>query len=217
MKENTNWIPQASTVESTSMESGSPEVKTPPPSPGLFSSGQSRERPPPQIPEHESIRCIGRGSYGEVWLARNIMKVFRAVKVVYRDSFEDDRPYDREFAGIRKFEPISRTEGQVDILQVGRNDADGYFYYVMELADDENSGQAIDPATYVPKTLRSEIRKCGRIPTERCLEIGLSLTNALDHLHKNGLVHRDIKPSNIIFVNGVPKLADIGQIGRAHV
>ena len=212
MKENTHWIPQASTVESISMESGSPEVKTPPPSPGLLPSGQSRERPPPQIPEHESIRCIGRGSYGEVWLARNIMKVFRAVKVVYRDSFEDDRPYDREFAGIRKFEPISRTEGQVDILQVGRNDADGYFYYVMELADDENSGQAIDPATYVPKTLRSEIRKCGRIPAERCLEIGLSLTNALDHLHKNGLVHRDIKPSNIIFVNGVPKLADIGLV-----
>ena len=28
------------------------------------------------------------------------------------------------------------NEGFIDILQIGRNDADGYFYYVMELADD---------------------------------------------------------------------------------
>ena len=34
----------------------------------------------------------------------------------------------------------------------------------------------------------------------------------MDHLHSHGLVHRDIKPSNIIFVKGVPKLADIGLV-----
>jgi serine/threonine protein kinase len=31
-------------------------------------------------------------------------------------------------------------------------------------------------------------------------------------LHENGLIHRDIKPANIIFVRGVPKLADIGLV-----
>src|ERR1041385_7957231 len=91
----------------------------------------------PEIPDHELIRQIGGGSYGEVWLARNVMGSYRAVKVVYRKTFESDRPYDREFSGIKKFEPISRShEGFVDILQVGRNDQAGYFYYVMELADD---------------------------------------------------------------------------------
>jgi hypothetical protein len=31
----------------------------------------------------------------------------------------------------------SRThDGLMDVLQIGRNDAEGYFYYVMELADD---------------------------------------------------------------------------------
>src|SRR5437870_4749682 len=60
--------------------------------------GRKGERPSPRIPDHEIIRCIGRGSYGEVWLAQNIMKTYRAVKVVYRDSFESDRPYEREFA-----------------------------------------------------------------------------------------------------------------------
>ena len=44
------------------------------------------------------------------------------------------------------------------------------------------------------------------------MRIGLALTTALDHLHKHGLAHRDVKPSNIIFVHGIPKLADIGLV-----
>src|SRR6266567_2273905 len=91
---------------------------------------------PPAIPDHEMIRIIGRGSYGDVWLARNVVGTYRAVKVVYRKRFRDDRPYEREFSGIQKFEPVSRThEGLVDVLQIGREDKLEYFYYVMELAD----------------------------------------------------------------------------------
>ena len=98
-------------------------------------------RPPPAIPDHELLRCIGRGSYGEVWLARNIMGAYRAVKIVYRATFDSDRPYEREFKGLQKFEPVSRThESQVAVLHVGRNDRDGYFFHVMELADDQRSG-----------------------------------------------------------------------------
>src|SRR5207302_8230185 len=97
----------------------------------------------PTVPDHELLRCIGRGSYGEVWLARNVMGTYRAVKVVYRTTFDHDRPFEREFEGIQKFEPISRMhESQVDILHVGRNEKDGYFYYVMELADDANVARA---------------------------------------------------------------------------
>src|SRR2546423_12158238 len=61
---------------------------------------------PPRIPDHQLLRCIGRGAYGEVWLARTILGEFRAVKLVYRKQFEHDRPYEREFEGIQKFEPI---------------------------------------------------------------------------------------------------------------
>src|SRR5216117_3359354 len=64
------------------------------------------------------------------------MGTFRALKIVYRQNFDHDRPFEREFKGIEKFEPISRShEGLVDILQIGRNDQAGHFYYVMELAD----------------------------------------------------------------------------------
>ena len=107
-------------------------------------------------------------------------------------------------------------EGFLDVLHVGINEQEGYFYYVMELGDDWKSGQAIQPESYVARTLGKEIALRGRLPAQQCLELGLALSQALAALHKHGLVHRDIKPSNIIFVNGVPKLADIGLVADVH-
>src|SRR6185436_14265926 len=100
-----------------------------------------------------------------------------------------------------------KHESQVDILHVGRGDE--CFYYVMELADDQFSGQQIHRDSYAPRTVKSELFQRGKLPFEECIQISLALTTALNHLHSHGLVHRDVKPSNIIFVNGVPKLADI--------
>jgi len=92
--------------------------------------------PPARVPDHELICQIGHGAYGEVWLARNEVGTLRAVKVVYRRTFSEAYPFEREFNGIQKYEPISRShDGLIDILQIGRNDEAGYFYYVMELAD----------------------------------------------------------------------------------
>ncbi len=83
--------------------------------------------PPFAVPDHTLIRPIGRGSYGEVWLARNVMGAWRAVKFVHRRDFEDDRPFERELAGIQRFEPISRSHpSQLNILHVGRG-PDGFY------------------------------------------------------------------------------------------
>ena len=140
-------------------------------------------RQPPAVPDYELLRCIGHGSYGDVWLARNVLGQFRAVKMIYRSRFSDPRPFEREFEGIQRFEPISRSHpSQLHILHVGKNDAEGCFYYVMELADTadgekEKGGKGagenrplspsppfspathtlapINPETYSPKTLRS--------------------------------------------------------------
>ncbi len=165
------------------------------------------------IADYTLLRPVGRGAYGEVWLARSVTGVHRAVKIVRRASFNEDRPFDREFAGIKRFEPVSvGQESQVSLLHVGRNDAAGFFYYVMELADDIETGDEIFPDRYVPKTLKELRARQKRLPAEECLAISLSLSRALAHLHAHGLVHRDIKPSNVIFVHGVPKLADIGLV-----
>ena len=173
----------------------------------------------PNIPDHELFRPIGRGSYGDVWLARNVLGGWRAVKVVHRASFDRDRPYEREFLGIQRYEPISRSHpGLVQVLHAGRNDPEGYFYYAMELADPLGRGGAgiesiaFDPTTYQPSTLNGFLTEGQRLPIQACLTTGRQLAGGLAHLHHCGLVHRDIKPSNIVFIGGKPKLADLGLV-----
>ena len=170
----------------------------------------------PQVPDHEVMRCIGRGSYGEVWLARGVTGAWRAVKVVRREDFESERTFEREFQGILSFEPISRDhEGLVDILHVGRNVEEGFYFYVMELADDRESGTKINVVDYEPHTLSSDKARKVKLSLDEVVDIGIALSEALGHLHSQGLSHRDIKPSNIIFVQKCAKLADIGLVAQA--
>jgi WD40 repeat protein len=167
----------------------------------------------PQIPDYELLRSIGRGAYGDVWLARSLTGVYRAVKIVWRDRFSNAQPYEREFSGLRDFARVSINESrQLALLHVGRNEAAGFFYYVMELADDVESGTVIDPDCYEPLTLTLYREKARRLPVRDIVAHAVELTRALGSLHDHGLIHRDIKPSNIILVKGRPKLADIGLV-----
>ncbi|MDB6037200.1 MAG: serine/threonine protein kinase, partial [Verrucomicrobiales bacterium] len=50
----------------------------------------------PLIPEHTLLRVIGKGSYGEVWLAVNGFGSYRAIKIVTRNQFRTAKPFDRE-------------------------------------------------------------------------------------------------------------------------
>jgi serine/threonine protein kinase len=113
--------------------------------------------------------------------------------------------------------PVSLEHpGLVRVLHVGRNDADAYFFYIMELADDQQNGQGFDPEKYSPKSIETELRKRQCLPVAECVQLGLQLSAALDFLHASKLVHRDIKPANIIFVKGNLKLADIGLVSDLH-
>ena len=167
----------------------------------------------PEISNHQLLKQIGEGKYGEIWLAEHDSGGLRALKIVRRDRFQSSKPYDREFYGIKKYEPVSRQhEELIDILEVGRNDEDGFFYYTMELADDRDRGQQIDPGKYRAKTLLSELRARGSFLIQDCLTLGLSMVRAVDCMHQAGLVHRDIKPANIVYLHDTPRLADIGSV-----
>ena len=55
-------------------------------------------------------------------LARNTLGQYRAVKVLHRTAFGDDRPFEREFAGIQRFNfpsPVIDGAGNRKIMGVG--------------------------------------------------------------------------------------------------
>ncbi len=77
------------------------------------------------------LQSIGDGAYGQLWLARNAVGLHFAVKSVTRDKFPTELPYEREFRGIEKYMPVSMSHpGLLQILHVGRDEAQGYFFYI---------------------------------------------------------------------------------------
>jgi serine/threonine protein kinase len=181
----------------------------------MMQNQPSREQRP-AIPEHELLRLIGRGPGSEVWLARSSIGAFRAVKIVSTSATASIGSFHRELQDIRSSEAVSRLhDGLVDMLQVGGSAAAGYFYCVMELADDRATGQAIDPAKYHPRTLAHELQARRHLSVGECIRLGAAIASALGFLHRQRLCHCDLKPSNIIFINGFPKLADMGTVVEA--
>jgi CHASE2 domain-containing sensor protein len=171
---------------------------------------------PPDAPDYELFNPpFGEGAYGKVWLARNKTGHWRALKAVYLANFNRNTdPYEREFSGIKKYQPVSDQHPGLLRVEFVSEKLAGYFYYVMELGDPLEPGWEGEPSTYKPRDLVSERARSHsrRLPVRECVRIGLALSDALDFLHRQGLTHRDIKPQNIIFVNGQPKLADLGLI-----
>ena len=176
---------------------------------------------PPEIPEYELLRRVGRGAYGEVWLAQHqILRTFHAIKTI-RVVPEDQNSgggslndvAERVLRGLQLYLerlPPGKSPA-IAITHVGKGINELSLYYVMELADDAVSGRAINPSDYRPLTLRELSRRSrgGCLPAADAIRLGAQLAGGLEALHGAGLVHRDIKPSNIVFVRGVPLLADI--------
>lgn len=155
-----------------------------------------------------------------MWLAEAVTGALRAVKIVYREDFSDERTFEREFEGILKFEPISRDHpGLVHILHVGRSEGEEpFYYYVMELGDDAHEPGVFNAVEYTPRTIRTDSLNQPDEPLDTAfvIETGRRLAEALGHLHDRGLTHRDVKPSNVIFVEGKAKLADIGLVAALN-
>lgn len=172
----------------------------------------------PETPGYELVGPpFGHGAYGRVWLARDSAKKWCAVKAVYLENFNNDTvPYDREFNGVTRYMPVSDKHPGLLRVDFVSQKMERYFYYVMELGDAIEPGWERKPSEYKPRDLASErVRLPGRkMPARDCVRIGLALSETLDFLHRQSLTHRDIKPPNVIFVNGHPKLADLGLIAE---
>jgi serine/threonine-protein kinase len=61
------------------------------------------------------------------------------------------------------------------------------------------------------RLLRSILNHDGTLPIDRAVKLTLAICDALDYMHKHGVVHRDLKPENIMVdANDNIKLIDFG-------
>ena len=153
-----------------------------------------------KIFDYELIQKCGSGAYGEVWVART-----RTGKLVALKIIEKSAQISREFAGLRNYSRVSEFRYLIRVFHVG--ESENKLYYIMELSD--NLGTAEE---YVPATLENVLKKKGRLSPQEIISIAQKILRGISVLHNAGLVHRDIKPENILFVNGIPKLSDIGLL-----
>ncbi len=169
----------------------------------------------PCIPDLNLLRPIGRGGFGEVWLAANqTTGHLRAVKLIPLKRTGAADPAGREILSLTRLEAhLPRQHPNLmHIHHVGKT-AD-HLFYVMDAADDASGGPASSAQSYRPATLQRRL-DAGGLPAGECLACAEQLVTALASLHAAGMVHRDVKPANCLFVGGELKLADFGLVSEA--
>ncbi|MBO4303937.1 MAG: protein kinase [Lentisphaeria bacterium] len=162
--------------------------------------------PPPRIPDFRLLFPCGKGGTGEVWAARDLDGIRRAVRLVPRNGTGSDlADGERDARGIaffRRRAPIH--ENVAEIFHHGRTGS--FDYYVSALADNAGNGKE----EYIPDTLAERLKRRGKWSPEEILSVMLPLVSAVEYLHFRGIAHSDLKPENILFVGGVLKITDHG-------
>lgn len=169
----------------------------------------------PDIPDFVLIREIGRGAFGQVWLARNrATGALRAVKLISRNSAGAVDPAGREVVSVARLESVRhrRHPNLLDIQHIGQTP--DYVFLVTDLADNATGTPASDEADYVPATLQQRL-SAGPASSQECLDWTIQLLQGLASLHEAGMVHRDVKPANCLFIDGQLKLTDFGLLTEA--
>lgn len=161
------------------------------------------------------LSSIGKGAYGEVFLARTEVGRLCALKVILRSKCPDEDHFRREQRAVSFFTGnAANVDGLISILDWGFSPEDGIFYYAMPLADDFTASKILTPGTYRPDSLSERLSACSSLSVEECFKLGIRLSQTLDRLHRRGLVHRDIKPGNVVFIDDKPIIADLGLAAR---
>ncbi|MEI6713508.1 MAG: hypothetical protein WCO60_07140 [Verrucomicrobiota bacterium] len=171
--------------------------------------------PGTSIDGYRLIRLIGRGGFGAVWLCRSeAVGDFRALKFI---PANDADHLEKEFHALCQYRAVVgqlRSPSLIPIEHVNFTEAG--LFYVMPLADGFNAPSPDDPG-WLPLTLAALIEGYrGTSDWFSSAQIRSWITpilQALQLLSEASLVHRDVKPDNILFLNGIPCLADIGLLG----
>ena len=154
--------------------------------------GEADDDAPPAAPGgYELVRRLGRGAAGEVWEARQIEPVRRAVALKFlRPRWADDP--DDSGGVLRRFEAERQALARLDhpgvarVLDAGRS-PEGRPFVAMSLVDGR------------PVTRHAEARN---LDVEQRLRLVADACAAVQHAHGRGLIHRDLKPANLLAGDG---------------
>jgi serine/threonine-protein kinase len=147
------------------------------------------------------VGLLGRGGMGEVYRADDL-RLGQAVALKFLPESLKDDPARRD-----RFYNEVRTARQVAHAAVCRvydvADADGQPFLSMEYVDGED--------------LASLLRRIGRLPSDKALDIARQLCAGLAAAHERGVLHRDLKPDNVMLDGrGKVRITDFGLAGLAE-
>ena len=144
------------------------------------------------------VTLLGRGGMGEVCRADDL-KLGQAVALKFLP-----RGLERDASRLDRFHNEVRVARQVSHPNVCRvydiGEADGKHFITMEYVDGED--------------LSSLLRRIGRLPHDKAVQIARQLCAGLAAAHERGVLHRDLKPANIMIDGrGHARITDFGLAG----
>ena len=146
------------------------------------------------------VALLGRGGMGEVYRAEDLrLSQVLAIKFLPEALAKDAAALGRFHSEVR----IARQVSHPNVCRVfDIGDAEGVPFLTMEYLDGED--------------LASLVRRIGRLPQDKAVEISRQICAGLAAAHERGVVHRDLKPSNVMLDGaGKARITDFGLAGIA--
>src|SRR4051812_19354055 len=143
---------------------------------------------------------LGRGGMGEVYRADDLrLGQPVALKFLPEDVDQDPARLTQLHAEVR----IARQVSHPNVCRVyDVGEFEGHTFLSMEYVDGED--------------LALLLRRIGRFPQDRAIELARQLCAGLAAAHDRGVVHRDLKPANIMLdASGRIRITDFGLAGAA--
>jgi serine/threonine protein kinase len=146
------------------------------------------------------VAPIGRGGMGLVYRAEDL-KLGETVALKFLPAALADDPVwlERFYGEVRTAREVTHPNvcRVHDLVEFRAEDGRELRFLTMEYVDGEN--------------LADLLRRFGRLPTDKAMELAGQITAALAAAHSKGVLHRDIKPANVMIDGrGQAKLADFG-------